>query len=184
MKLPILLSLSLSCALVFAAQAQAQSPDAAKIAKGQETFKARCAGCHEGGGAPPADVIGQHKPAEIVDILTNGKMQAMASGLSDDDKSAIAAYLTAPKAAPAPAAPAAPDAAQIAKGMTTFKARCAGCHEGGSGPPVDVIGQNKPADIVEILTTGPMQAMASGLSDGDKAAIAAYLTAPKATAAK
>jgi mono/diheme cytochrome c family protein len=82
--------------------AQAQTPD------GEALFTQRCAVCHEGGSGPPKSTLATHTPAQITDILTNGVMAPMASGLSDAEKGAIAAYLTkgaAPAAAPATNAP-------------------------------------------------------------------------------
>jgi mono/diheme cytochrome c family protein len=80
------------------APAQAPTAGAADPAAGEGAFKGRCAGCHEmgAGGAPDKATLATHTPADIFDILKNGPMMAMASGLSDDDMHNIAAYLTAP----------------------------------------------------------------------------------------
>ena len=74
------------------------------------------------------------------------------------------------------AAPLASSAQQAPDGEALFSARCAVCHEGGSGPAKTVLATHTPAQIVDILTNGVMQPMAAGLSDPEKAAIAAYLT--------
>ena len=67
----------------------------------------------------------------------------------------------------------------VAQGEGLFKARCAGCHETGAGgaPSKDVLAAKAPDDIFNVLKSGPMMAMAAGLSDDDMHAVAAYLTA-------
>ena len=98
---------ALTLAIPFASSAQ-QAPDGAAL------FDSRCKFCHEAGPGPAKDTLAKMTPAHIVEVLTTGPMQAMASGLSDADKQALAGYLTgsaAPAAAPAaPATPAAPAA--------------------------------------------------------------------------
>ena len=84
-----------------------QAPDGAAL------FEARCKICHEGGSAPSKATLASHTPAQIVDILTNGVMAPMAGGLSDAEKQAIAAHITAgatPAPPTTPTAPAAPPA--------------------------------------------------------------------------
>ncbi|HEV7383532.1 MAG TPA: PQQ-binding-like beta-propeller repeat protein, partial [Phenylobacterium sp.] len=67
-------------------------------------------------------------------------------------------------------------------GETVFNARCKSCHE----PAIDrapnrtTLSAYQPAQIVQALTTGVMTPMAQGLSDGDKQAVAAYLTTAQA----
>jgi polyvinyl alcohol dehydrogenase (cytochrome) len=108
--------MSMKSAIMFAAAAIAVVALAAPFATvaqgtpdGAAVFESRCKFCHEGGGGPPKSQLATHTADQIVDILTNGVMQPMAAGLSDPEKKAVAAYLTA-SAAPAPAtnAPAAP----------------------------------------------------------------------------
>jgi polyvinyl alcohol dehydrogenase (cytochrome) len=84
-----------------AATAQAQP-----ASSGQQIYEARCKGCHEGGAAraPSKADLGQRAPGDIVQALTGGIMAPMAQGLSDDDKKAVAVYLTSGSAPPAPAA--------------------------------------------------------------------------------
>ena len=83
---------------------------------GEATFNARCKGCHDPAidRAPGKATLATYPAAQIVDALTNGVMKPMAAGLSDEDKAAVAAYLTGQAAsAPGPAAsrnPAAPAA--------------------------------------------------------------------------
>jgi mono/diheme cytochrome c family protein len=166
---------AMATAMAFGASAQ-QAPN------GAELFSQRCAACHEGGSGPPKSQLATHTPAQIVDILTNGVMAPMAAGLSDPEKQAIAGYLAQPAAAPAaPAAPQAQPAA--ADGAALFGQRCAVCHEGGSGPPRSQLATHTPAQIVDILTNGVMAPMAAGLSDGEKQAIANFLTKPTAAPA-
>ncbi|HEY0435065.1 MAG TPA: PQQ-binding-like beta-propeller repeat protein, partial [Phenylobacterium sp.] len=98
---------ALASAFVLAPAARAQD-----AAAGEAVFMARCKGCHDPNidRAPSKATLATYPAAQIVDALTNGVMKPMASGLSDTDKAAVAAYLTAAQAAPpAPAqAPTAP----------------------------------------------------------------------------
>src|SRR5579871_2044003 len=93
---------------------------------------------------------------------------------------APAARAPAPAAATAPSAPVMPAAVAAAQapGEATFNARCIGCHGAGvnGAPAVSVLAQKTPAAIVEALTTGKMARMGAGLSDGDKANVAMFLT--------
>jgi polyvinyl alcohol dehydrogenase (cytochrome) len=77
---------------------------------GQQIYDTRCKACHEGGAAraPSRADLGQRAPGDIVNALTTGIMAPMAQGLSDADKQAVAAYLTAaaPTEAATPARPA------------------------------------------------------------------------------
>ena len=90
--------LALSVATPLAAGAQTASA-------GEAVFNARCKGCHEPNidRAPSKATLATYPAAQIVEALTNGVMKPMAAGLSDDDKSAVAAYLSAAQA-PSPAA--------------------------------------------------------------------------------
>ncbi|HEY3950417.1 PQQ-binding-like beta-propeller repeat protein [Phenylobacterium sp.] len=84
-------------AALAAASAASLSAHAQGAPDGKALYEARCAGCHEGGNprAPSRADLGQRAPADIVTALTSGIMQPMAAGLSDADKQAVAAYLTA-----------------------------------------------------------------------------------------
>ncbi|HEY3950752.1 PQQ-binding-like beta-propeller repeat protein [Phenylobacterium sp.] len=79
-------------------------------AAGETVFNGRCKGCHDPAidRAPSKATLSTYPAALIVDALTNGVMKPMAAGLSDEDKAAVAAYLTSQGAAPAPVAQAAP----------------------------------------------------------------------------
>ena len=80
-------------------------------AGGEAVFAAHCKACHEPAieRAPNRMILSSLPPAQIVDALTNGVMKPMATGLSEADKQAVAAYLTSaqagPDAHPAPTAP-------------------------------------------------------------------------------
>ncbi|HZZ31642.1 MAG TPA: PQQ-binding-like beta-propeller repeat protein [Phenylobacterium sp.] len=99
MRAPIWLAALAALALPMAAHAQ----DA-----GESLFNARCKACHEPNidRAPSKATLATYPAATIVDALTNGVMKPMAAGLSDADKQAVAAYLTAVQ--PAQTAAAAP----------------------------------------------------------------------------
>jgi polyvinyl alcohol dehydrogenase (cytochrome) len=89
----------------------AQSAFAQSPGSGEAVFAAHCKMCHEPAieRAPNRTTLSSLPPAQIVDALTNGVMKPMASGLTDADKLAVAAYLTTaqagPDAHPAPTAP-------------------------------------------------------------------------------
>jgi mono/diheme cytochrome c family protein len=72
----------------------AQAPDQAH---GEDIFNTRCKDCHDPAveRAPNRDQLAAKSPAEILTALTTGPMQPMAQGLSQDDKQAVAAFLTA-----------------------------------------------------------------------------------------
>jgi polyvinyl alcohol dehydrogenase (cytochrome) len=116
--------------LAATAQAQPAASDGAAI------YETRCKMCHEGGAprAPSRADLGQRAPADIVQTLTSGIMVPMAQGLSDADKQAVAAYLTAatPTAAAAtPSRPTGQEMPQVAvKGPSAPDPKCA------SNPPI------------------------------------------------
>jgi mono/diheme cytochrome c family protein len=166
--------------IALATSAMAQTPSPA-VAQGEGLFKGRCAGCHEtgAGGAPDKATLAAKTPDDIFHALKDGPMMGMASGLSDDEMKAIAAYLTAgaAPAAPGPAAAASP--AVVTRGASVFKDRCKDCHDpaAGDAPEKATLAMKAPGDIFNILKTGAMMPMAAGLSDDDMHAVAAYLTA-------
>jgi len=65
-----------------------------------------------------------------------------------------------------------------AKGETIYRQHCAPCHDHAHDniPMRIVIAQKSPEGIVSALTTGPMQAMAAGLSAEDRRSVAQYIT--------
>lgn len=65
-------------------------------ALGQATYKEVCAACHDNGvnRAPPPSAIGYISPAAIVRILTDGPMKQQAAGLSTEQKTAVAEFLS------------------------------------------------------------------------------------------
>ena len=85
---------ALGAALLAVSGAGAQAPAAAG---GEAVFNARCKGCHDPAieRAPGRAALAAFRPEQIVDALTNGVMKPMSAGLSDADKQAVAAYLTA-----------------------------------------------------------------------------------------
>jgi len=113
MRLPIWMAALAALALPLAAHAQA--PGAGS--PGETVFNARCKGCHEPAieRAPNRATLATLPAATIVDALTNGVMKPMATGLSDADKQAVAAYLTAAEAPAAPAQATPPTGAQVAR---------------------------------------------------------------------
>ena len=104
------------------------------------------------------------------------------AGLSLAGVSALAGSAQAQPAAPPTAAP--PTAAQ--SGQAIYESRCKACHDGGSprAPSRADLAQRPAADIVQALTSGIMVPMAQGLSDADKQAVAAFLTAAPSPAAQ
>lgn len=85
---------------------------------GEALFNTRCKACHDPavGRAPGRGALSAMSPAQIVDVLTTGPMVPMAAGLSQDDKGAIAAFLTSSTSpAAGPDAHAAPEPQQQAR---------------------------------------------------------------------
>lgn len=82
------------------------------------------------------------------------------------------------------AAQAQPAPTVASSGADIFAARCQSCHEPavGRAPSRADLARRPAADIVSALTTGIMAPMAQGLSQADKAAVAAYLTSAPAAA--
>jgi len=69
--------------------------DAARLL-GEATYKGHCAACHDGGlnRAPTASALGYIAPGAIVRVLTSGKMREQGSSLSQDEKVAVAEFLS------------------------------------------------------------------------------------------
>jgi cytochrome c553 len=155
---------------------------------------ATCAGCHgaEGVSSNPVwpNLAGQH-PDYLVEALKayktgvrkNAMMSVTAKGLSDADMRELAGHFAALKLKTPVSARSAQD---IAAGKAKAEA-CAGCHgvEGVSNNPAwpSLAGQQK-AYLVAALKAYKdgsrknemMAGMASGLSDGDMEALAAYFS--------
>ena len=104
--LAAVVALAGAAAAPLAAYAQAPS-------QGETVFNTRCKACHDPNidRAPSKATLATYPATQIVDALTNGVMKPMASGLSDEDKAAVAAYLTGAQGAPAPQGVPAPQAA-------------------------------------------------------------------------
>src|SRR4051794_36829386 len=121
------LALAGALAAPLAAQAQAPSPS-----QGEAVFMSRCKACHDPNidRAPSKATLATYPPAQIVDALTNGVMKPMAAGLSDEDKQAVAAYLTGAAAAPQPQARAAPAGRPAPPAAVGVDVKCA------TNPPI------------------------------------------------
>ncbi len=74
-----------------AVSAFAAAPD------GEALYKARCAGCHDGKPQPRmperAELTGK-TPESVLSAMVNGAMTMQAAGLGDDEKRAVARYIT------------------------------------------------------------------------------------------
>jgi polyvinyl alcohol dehydrogenase (cytochrome) len=119
--------------LPLAAQAQTASPGA-----GEQVFATRCKACHDPNidRAPSKAALATYPAAQIVDALTNGVMKPMAAGMSDEDKAAVAAYLTgAQSQQTAKAAPRGP-AGRAPAGPVGVDVKCA------SNPPIQPSGSD------------------------------------------
>ncbi|HZU63784.1 MAG TPA: PQQ-binding-like beta-propeller repeat protein [Novosphingobium sp.] len=70
------------------------------------------------------------------------------------------------------------DAAVQAKGKEVYQTICSGCHEQGlnRAPQKYIIAQLTPEAVYHALTAGVMQPMAASLDDGQKRAVAQYVT--------
>jgi polyvinyl alcohol dehydrogenase (cytochrome) len=87
----------------FAVTASAQQPVAA--AAGKAVYDRACASCHAGGsGAPAVATLQLMTPDAIVNALTNGRMQAQGSTLTDAERRAVAEFLTGRAAGGSPVA--------------------------------------------------------------------------------
>ena len=68
--------------------------------------------------------------------------------------------------------------------MPVFESRCAQCHGGNAAerraPDRNALAAMTPERILEALTTGSMVANATGISDGQKRALAELLSGPAA----
>jgi cytochrome c553 len=155
-----------------------------------EQKAANCQGCHGPDGksnSPQWPNLAAQQPAYIVNQLKafkagtrkNPIMQAMAAQLSDADMNNLAAYYSSRPAVKAGGDPA------LAKSGQTKAGMCLGCHSQnaeGNGQVPRLAGQH-PAYLVKQLSSfkagerenGHMQAIASGLSEADMKALAAYI---------
>jgi len=161
---------------------------AADIAAGEQK-SANCMGCHgpkgKSSNAQWPNLAAQQS-AYIVNQLNafkagtrnNPMMQPMAANLSDDDINNLAAYYSSQPPVSAGGDP------NLAKSGQTKASMCLGCHgtsAEGNGQFPRLAGQH-PDYLVKQLSSfkegvrksGPMQAIASSLSEDDMKALAAY----------
>ncbi len=75
------------------------SIDPATQAKGEKVYEGLCIACHQTGvnRAPQRFILEQSAPESIYRALTTGVMKEQAAGLSNDEKIAVAEYLTSRK---------------------------------------------------------------------------------------
>lgn len=73
-----------------------QTPAPAPLGDAQLNYEFHCKSCHEPGqpGVPDVSVLRKWSPDAIVRALESGKMSAMGSTLTPDEKRAIAAFIT------------------------------------------------------------------------------------------
>ena len=85
----------LSC--IFQASGSSAAEDASQ--PGQVLWEQNCVVCHDAGStrAVTRRAMGRMTPDSIYEALTNGMMQAMATGLSDEQRQQLAEYLTGRK---------------------------------------------------------------------------------------
>lgn len=82
---------------VFLQQTPVQAPAAAApLGEAQLNYEFHCKSCHEPGqpGIPDIAVLRTYSPDAIVRALESGKMKAMGSTLTGDERQAIAAFIT------------------------------------------------------------------------------------------
>ncbi len=124
-------------AALAAASALSLAAHAQDASSGSGIYDTRCKGCHDGGNprAPSRADLAQRAPYDIVQSLTNGIMKPMAQGLSDDDKQAVAVFLTSAQTQASAAPPARPTGQEMPQvaikgGVVGTDPKCA------SNPPI------------------------------------------------
>src|ERR1700730_5004078 len=82
----------LTVALVMSSSANAQ------MFRGQILYEEKCAACHSssatGSRAPTRETLIEFAPERVLEAITNGAMKSQADGLSDEQKRAIAEYIS------------------------------------------------------------------------------------------
>lgn len=91
-----LVALILAATMVGVASVGLASDEAPAAPDGEALYAARCATCHDKAvdRTPSREVLAANPPGFILASLTNGAMAPMAEGLSEAEKSAIAAHIT------------------------------------------------------------------------------------------
>lgn len=202
---------------IYAATGGGQAASPAVVAHGAEVFAANCAMCHGKNreGNPPVfpSLVGVETrltPDQIKTIVQNGRgKMPPASQVKGDDLTAVVAFLSAAKSAPAATAPpAAMAAAQapapvgppmsplVEAGSRTFQQNCSFCHGrdtmgGESGPDLtrsklvhdDVNGSNI-SDVVRLGRNGDKKMPAFNLSADEMSGLVAFIHRAADMAAK
>lgn len=202
---------------IYAASSGGQEASPAVTAHGAEVFASNCAMCHGKNreGNPPVfpSLIGVEtrlQPDQIKTVIQNGRgKMPPASQVQGDDLTAVVAFLSAAKPAPAPTAPAppaamaaapAPAAAQVSPlveaGGRTYQQNCSFCHGrdtmgGESGPDLtrsklvhdDVNGSNI-SDVVRLGRNGDKKMPAFNLSADEMNGLVAFIHRAADMAAK
>src|SRR5699024_4026302 len=102
MTIPTLLQRSLGAATLAAgltlaaATAQGSADDTELMQAGEELYQSRCAGCHDDptGRIPPRSMLESIDPRNIMLAMEIGAMRSMAEGMSQQDMTAVATWLT------------------------------------------------------------------------------------------
>jgi outer membrane protein assembly factor BamB len=129
-----------------------------------------------------------NEPAVVDGMVLVGTDRLQAFALGAGRSSRVARALPSPRARTIAAAPPAPLPGRVkaggdpvVAGRTIFQSRCASCHASGQpGTPSRAdLAKLPQAQITEILLHGPMRPMAAGLSAGDVANVARFLTSAR-----
>lgn len=89
--------------LVAAIDQTPAAPQPQPLSDAQLNYEFHCKSCHEPGqpGVPDVSILRKWSPDTIVGALESGKMKAMGSTLTRDEKRAIAEFITRDEAKPA-----------------------------------------------------------------------------------
>jgi mono/diheme cytochrome c family protein len=165
--------------------------DLALAQVGKAVFDVRCVVCHNSGqpGIPPVATISRLDSVKVVETLRNGIMKPQATGLTERDFGAIAAYLGS---LPLTTATPDPEPAQrvSVSGRALYVRHCILCHmPNGSGVPSlqpalrdNAVVRGDPAALVRAVLRGSDKSgsgathnFSSALSDPEAAALLTYV---------